>query len=76
LGERRNTYEVVGVVRDSRQASLRDEIETRFYTPISGPRPASMDASVASRLSFGSRGERSILADVRQVIQRTEPSMR
>ena len=31
--EQRHTYEVVGVVRDSRQNRLRGEIEHRFYTP-------------------------------------------
>ena len=30
--EQRNTYEMVGVVRDSRQNRLRAEIEHRLYT--------------------------------------------
>ena len=33
----RHTYEVVGVVRDSRQNRLRGEIEHRFYTPATQP---------------------------------------
>ncbi len=36
-GEDRHTYEVVGVVRDSRQNRLRGEIEHRFYMPVSQP---------------------------------------
>ena len=35
--EQRHTYEVVGVVRDSRQNRLRGEIEHRFYTPATQP---------------------------------------
>ena len=35
--EDRHTYEVVGVVRDSRQNRLRGEIEHRFYTPVTQP---------------------------------------
>ena len=31
--DQRHTYEVVGVVRDSRQNRLRGEIEHRFYAP-------------------------------------------
>ena len=33
----RNTFQVVGVVQDSRQNKLRDEIETRFYLPAAHP---------------------------------------
>jgi predicted permease len=71
----RNTYEVVGVVRDSRQNQLRDEIETRFYTPMSRS-AARADGSV-SGVTFIIRqmSDRSILADVREVLQRTEPNM-
>ena len=35
--EQRHTYEVVGVVRDSRQNRLRGEIEHRFYAPATQP---------------------------------------
>jgi predicted permease len=68
----RSTYEVVGVVRDSRQSALRGEIEPRFYTPITQP------AAVVSGVNFiiRQRGNSSaVLADVRQVFQRTEPNM-
>ena len=35
--DQRHTYEVVGVVRDSRQNRLRAEIEHRFYVPATQP---------------------------------------
>jgi len=73
--EVRRRYEVVGVVRDSRQASLRDEIETRFYTPLS--RAAVRDDGRVTGVTFIIKPHRgaSVLADVRQAIQQTEPNM-
>jgi predicted permease len=73
--EVRRSYEVVGVVRDSRQASLRDEVETRFYTPLS--RAAVRDDGRVTGVTFiiKPRGGASVLTDVRQAIQRTEPNM-
>jgi predicted permease len=67
----RNTYEVVGVVRDSRQGQLRGEIESRFYTPMS------RSAAHVSAVTFILQQEsgRSALADVRQMFRRTEPNM-
>jgi ABC-type antimicrobial peptide transport system permease subunit len=71
----RHTYEVVGVVRDSRQNQLRDEIETRFYTPIS--RSAARVDGRVSGLTFIIRqqSDRPVLADVREAVQRMEPNM-
>jgi len=71
----RSTYEVVGVVRDSRQNQLRDAIETRFYTPIS--RHAARADGRVSGLTFIIRQQRDrpVLADVREVVQRMEPNM-
>ncbi len=74
-GESTRTYEVVGVVRDSRQSSLRDEIETRFYTPISRS-AARVDGRVTGvNFMIRQRRNSAVLPDVRQVFQRTEPNM-
>jgi predicted permease len=70
--EQSHTYEVVGVVKDSRQGRLRAEIEHRFYTPASQP------ASGISAVTFliRPRGEGAgVLAEVRRVIQQAEPGM-
>jgi ABC-type antimicrobial peptide transport system permease subunit len=37
FGNQRNTYEIVGVARDSRGRSLRRSIEHRFYVPVAQP---------------------------------------
>jgi len=73
--ESTRTYEVVGVVRDSRQSSLRDEIETRFYTPIS--RSAARADGRVTGVTFMIRQRRNsaVLPAVRQEFQRTEPNM-
>jgi ABC-type antimicrobial peptide transport system permease subunit len=75
FAENARTYEIVGVVRDSRQASLRDAIETRFYTPVS--RSAARDDGLVTGVTFiiRQRNAGSVLPNVRQVIQRTEPKM-
>jgi predicted permease len=68
----RHTYEVVGIVRDSRQTGLRGPIEHRFYTPMTQP------AEMISAMTFIVRPNgdaASALADVRRVIQQTEPTM-
>jgi predicted permease len=70
--DQRNTYEVVGVVRDSRQNRLRGEIEHRFYTPATQP-AASLDAISFIIRPRGEGGQ--VLADVRRVIQQDEPRM-
>ena len=70
--DQRHTYEVVGVVRDSRQNRLRAEIEHRLYVPATQP------AAAISGVSFIIRphGEASnVVADVRRVIQQAEPKM-
>ena len=36
-GNQRNTYEIAGVVRDSRAHRLRGEVEDRFYAPVAQP---------------------------------------
>jgi putative ABC transport system permease protein len=70
--DERHSYEVVGVVRDARQNRLRAEIEHRFYVPATQP------AAAISAVTFiiRPRGDAStVLADVRRVIQQTEPKM-
>jgi predicted permease len=71
-GDQRNTYEIVGVVRDSRQNRLRGEIEHRFYTPATQP-AAGLDAISFIIRPRGEGGQ--VLADVRRVIQQDEPRM-
>ena len=70
--DERHTYEVVGVVRDSRQNRLRGEIEHRFYTPATQP------AASISAVTFimRPRGDAAaVLAEVRRVVQQAEPDM-
>ena len=70
--EERHTYEVVGVVRDSRQNRLRGNIEHRFYVPASAP------AASISAVTFIVRPQgdgTAPLADVRRIVQQTEPKM-
>ena len=74
-GEMRNTYEVVGVVRDSRQSQLRDEIEPRFYTPMTRSAARADGRVTGVTFIIRPRSDTSVLPDVRRVIQRTEPNM-
>jgi predicted permease len=73
--ESTRTYEVVGVVRDSRQSSLRDEIETRFYTPISRSAARADGRITGVTFLIRPRGNTPVLPDVRQTLRRTEPHM-
>jgi predicted permease len=73
--ELRRTYEVVGVARDSRQGSLRDEVETRFYTPLSRSAVRADGRVTGVTFIIKPRDGASVLGDVRQMIQRTEPNM-
>ena len=71
-GEDKHTYEIVGVVADSRQNRLRAPIEHRFYTPATQP-AARIDA-----VSFIVRPRgtpASAIADVRRVVRQLEPGM-
>ena len=70
--DQQHTYEVVGVVKDSRQNRLRGRIEHRFYTPATQP------AASISAVSFiiRPRGDGAdVLPAVRRVIQQAEPRM-
>jgi predicted permease len=67
-----HTYEIVGIVRNSRQGRLRGPIEHRFYTAVT--RPAS--AINAVTLIVRPNGDAlSALSDVQRVIEQTEPTM-
>jgi predicted permease len=70
--EDRHTYQVVGVVKDSRQNRLRGRIEHRFYTPAAQP------ASSISSVTFIVRprgDEGGVASEVRRVIREAEPRM-
>jgi len=70
--DERRTYEIIGVVRNSRQNRLRGEIEHRFYTPIT--QPAAQVHGVTFLIQ--PRGDEApTLADVRTALQRAEPNM-
>jgi ABC-type antimicrobial peptide transport system permease subunit len=70
--EEKHTYEIVGVVADSRQRRLRGPVEHRFYTPITQP------AAGISAVSFIVRPRgtaAAAIADVRRLVQQLEPGM-
>ena len=70
--EERHTYEVVGVVRDSRQNRLRGNVEHRFYVPASAPAASISAVTFIVRPQGDGTGP---LADVRRIVQQTEPKM-
>ena len=71
-GDDRRTYEVIGVVRNSRPNRLRGEIEHRFYAPVARP-PARM-TSVTFLIQPRGDG-RQLLTEVRAALRRAEPNM-
>ncbi len=70
--EERHTYEVVGVVGDSRQNRLRGEIEHRFYTPATQP-AARIDAITLVVRAAGDVA--SVQRDIRAAVEQVEPNM-
>ena len=70
--DQRHTYEVVGVVADSRQRRLRGEVEHRFYTPATQP-AAGLDSATFIVRRQGDAG--TLVADLRRLVERTEPGM-
>jgi predicted permease len=70
--EVRHSYEVVGVVRDSRQNRLRGEVEHRFYVPAT--QPAASIGAVAFLIRPAGDTAR-VMMDVRRAIQQAEPNM-
>jgi predicted permease len=72
IGARRNTLEIVGVVKNVRSSSLRDEIPERFYTPVS----QAFEGKVADSVVFEVRtvGEpKSMLPTIRKAILAVNP---
>jgi ABC-type antimicrobial peptide transport system permease subunit len=66
------TYEIVGVVRNSRQNRLRGEIEHRFYVPVSQP------AATVTGVSFIIRPNgdgADLLASLREILRQAQPAM-
>jgi predicted permease len=70
--DERRTYEIIGVVKNSRQNRLRGEIEHRFYTSIT--QPAAQVNSVTFLIQ-PRKDDAPVLADVRAALQRTAPNM-
>jgi predicted permease len=70
--EESHTYEIVGVVADSRARRLRGPVEHRFYTPVTHP------AAEVNSVSFIVRPRgtaAAAIADVRRLVQQLEPAM-
>jgi len=70
--DERHTYEIVGVVRDSRQGRLRGEIEHRFYTPVSDPAASVRNMIFTIRHSSDGMALPEML---RRALRETEPNM-
>jgi predicted permease len=73
LGMHVDKYEIVGVERNSRNRSLRDDIEPRFYVPASQPTdvpPRFITFTVRTATEPSS-----VLADVRRAILSEDPNL-
>src|SRR5262249_38969725 len=71
-GEESHTYEIVGVVADSRQRRLRGPVEHRFYTPVTQP---SAEVNSVSFIVRPRGSAAAAIADVRRLVQQLEPGM-
>jgi predicted permease len=70
--EEKHTYEIVGVVADSRQRRLRGPVEHRFYTPVTQP---SAEVNAVSFIVRPRGTAAAAIADVRRLVQQFEPGM-
>jgi predicted permease len=70
--DQRHTYEIVGVVRDSRQGGPRGEIEHRFYTPATDPADRLNSVSFIIRAAGDRPG---MLETLRRTLRQAEPNM-
>jgi predicted permease len=70
--DERHTYEVVGVVRDSRQSRLRGEIEHRFYTPLTYPSAHITSPTFIVRSAADNTG---LFERLRRTLREAEPNM-
>ena len=71
-GDERRTYEIIGVVRNSRPGRLRGEIEHRFYASVARP-PARVTSIMFLVQARG--GAEPVLTEVRAALRRAEPNM-
>jgi predicted permease len=71
--DERHTYEVVGVVRDSRQGALRGDVEHRFFTPITNPAASIGSVTFIARSAGDSP---SMIETIRHTLREAEPTMR
>jgi len=71
--DQRHTYEVVGVVRDSRQGRLRGEVEHRFYTAITDPSARITTVTFMVRTTGDRPG---MIETLRRTLREGEPNMR
>jgi predicted permease len=69
---KRKTYQVVGVVQDSRQNRIRGEIEHRFYVPATQPAAEIAGVTFEIRPAANASG---VMAGVRRVVREAEPGM-
>ncbi len=71
-GPQRNTFEVVGVVANSRKNGLRGEIEPRYYVPMAQP----IDVPRAITFAIRTAGEpAAVIAAVRNAILAEDPNL-
>jgi predicted permease len=71
--DERHIYEIVGVVRDSRQNGLRGDIEHRFYTPATDPAAGIGSVTFIVRPAGQGTG---MLETLRRTLRQAEPNMR
>jgi predicted permease len=71
--DERHTYEIVGVVRDSRQNRLRGGIEHRFYTTVTDPATSVGSVTFIVRPAGEATG---VLETLRRTLRQAEPNMR
>jgi predicted permease len=71
-GDRVTTYEVVGVARNYRTSSLREDVKSFLYMPITQPSEDVKRASFVIRISAANSG---VLTSVRQAIRQVDPSL-
>jgi predicted permease len=71
-GNQRNTYQIVGVARDSRKRSLRGDVEHRFFVPVAQPIDVPNFVSFAVRTAAEPS---SVIASVRRAILSEDPNL-
>ena len=70
--DERHTYEIVGVVRDTRQNRLRGEIEHRFYAPVADPAASVRGMTFIVRHTGDGSG---LIETLRRTLREAEPNM-